>query len=919
MRHFRWFALATALCLLLLTLSPAMSSNEEPLHEIGVIPTGTLIDSSATGGVIPKMLVDTDLNIGVTMADRRLFVYDLAAMRIESVIEEPTAGYFFGLTALNAAIDPRGHRVYFPPDNGADLVGASCPTGPSELYAIKVFEITSRSWTTMSIPCAHSDRLGGQGPGSSQFRVEALSYHEPTGLLYAVGTAQADFAARPPAAQYAYGQTLLMRQMNPQTGHLDWEVDLRPAGCDRTSSEFGSFVGRHRGSVISYCYSVRDGLAGSHGIALQIPLDDRDNPQIENGSPRIRATPTLPNDLAPLLDPGSGRLLLLTAGAIAGAANGNAVWVFDVFNERFFGVIATGVPNDDGQFATTYVGINNDTGRAYLLYSKGILVADARHSPLPAGVSYPILAGVDHQGQGNFIAVAPRLNRIFVPVRNRGYVVVKDDLPPPLPFDPEDLDAGTADIPEVQGKTGVVYSGAAAGFGAHVLITGGLPRAVDNNDPTCILDPTRVRIDDRCASEQLLTSGNREVFLGATQIEFGSETGISADASGVAIPPADTATDADLKRLGDCEAEPIAARTGQPLPPTYSEFCAGSPLAPFRYGTRGQGGGGYPVEGATCVAYGSGFTQDERRPQELGPPSTHWIGSSRVECNAKDKSGLAIAAASALSFPDSVAPVFSVARTATEITTSLTQGGVVTTVSSSAAGVRIGDFSIGEILTTVKTQAKGRTGTAQTEIHRSISGVHGPGISCAIECDGTAVAKAITDTLGQRVRASVPEALQVESPRGYQSFVVKDPALRDSERASNDDDTFTVNGLTIVFLNDGLKGRNRVVLQLAGVQAESRYGIFALPEESRDQVLGETFDFVPDALPPVQLPPTIIERVKTIIGKAVRYPIYVAVDAYNLVVHNPREFGLLFLMWSIFAAPIYFAIRRRAFARLLAR
>lgn len=922
----------------------ALGEGSDDLHIIGTMPTGTSIDNSDSGPA-PKMLVDPELSLGVALAESRLFIYDLQTMRIDASYEEPEMGFFFGLTSTKATIDPTRHRVFFSPETGADLSGSPCPTGPSPAYAIKVFSLIDRTWSTMAVPCVDSEGSKGKGSGPSQFKIETLSFDPPSGKLYAVGTSQLEFASRPPVLQHGYGQIILIRQMSPDTQELDWEMDLRPAGCDRVWSEHGAYVGRFESSVVSYCYGPRDSIAGSRGLAVRIPLDAQGMPAKDQGGKEIvRATPTLPNDLAPLLDPGSGRLLLLTAGAVGGAANGNAVWVYDVFNERFFGVIATGVPGGDNDLSTTYVGLNPVTGRAYLLNSGGILVADARHSPLPAGVNYPVLQNINGQGQGNYIAVAPKLKRIFVPIRNRGFVVLQDDVPEPPPPPVEDIDRGTADVPEVAGKTGSVYSGAGAAFGAHILNTGGITRGIDNTDPVCILDaPNAVDEarrgafgNDRCLSEQVLTSGNRELFLAATQIEFGSETGVAAEAAGAAFPPADTATDADYKRLAAAgtPAEPVfkacdkqvrALSEGRDVTQTVSEFCQASPLSPFQYGTRGEDGRGYPVPGANCEVFGEEHRSDMRRPSGLAIPGTTALGSSRTDCDGGAKKGTATAATSPLSFPDPLDPLFSIGRTSSSTSTRLDPvEGVVTTIEARATGIQIGPISIAEIVTSVTTKAKGRTGSTSTLFHRSINGVYGPGISCRVECDASAVARAITNTFGQRVRASVPEYLEVKSPKGYQSYVIKDPALRDSERAANDDDTYTVNGLTVVFLNDGLKGRNRLVLQLAGVQAESRYGVFVLPEEVAGGSDGDLFEDFGDSLEALSdfdgiEEPTTIEKIVKVVKRIVTAPAVLVRDALQLVVNNPREFGTLFVMWSLLASPAFLAIRRAASLRIFTK
>lgn len=892
--------------------------------EIRAASTGLYVEATMPTGSpqIVRMLVDHELDLGFGMGPvteggvttTMLFTYDLEALRIVDSSKVP----YFGLSPDLAFLDTANHRILFPPGNrGAESAG--CPAGPAQSMALAVYTIATKTWSTIPVPCSAGDQLKTQG----------VSFHAPSGKLYSIGARQGEWSARAlGGVTDRYGQALLLRQVDAKTGALDWEIDLRAAGCDAfINGTFGGFAQRDGDHVVSYCYGPRNSLEGSQGFALRVPLV-AGRPQQVDGQPVIVSAPTLPNDLAPVLDPGSGRLLLLTAGA----ANGNAVWVFNPAKDRFFGVIASGSSGAPG--SAIYAGLDPVRGRAYLMTDGDVLVADARHNPLPAGLSYRVLEGAKTFTSGPYLAVSSKQRRIFVPTKDRGFVVLRDAVPdavsPPAP----DPDRGTADVAEEPGKTGAVHSGVATAFGAHVLNTGGIPRAVDNADPLCysLLSAAVKDARGRCLADQVLTSGNREVFLASTVVEATSETGAAAVAVGGAVATKDTATDADFRRLGGCMQD-VATERGAPSPPTaFVTLCAGSPLAAAKSGARGGDGRGYPIPAATCESFsGTSPTSDTRAPSLLGLPGGT-IASGKVSCDGSKRAADAVASSSALALPDVANPTFAVARTTSASKTELTAAGVVTTVSSGAYGVHIAGVTIGRIETAVTTKAHGRTGTTSVSFKRTFADVTGPNLAC-VSCKPEQVVAAINTAVGQRARASLPEGQTTASPRGFQAVAVKDPELRDSDRALNDDDTFTVAGLQVVIYNDGRFGRSRAVVQLAGVQSESRYGIFVNPEVGEgtvgDALTGEVsselsaadvdvsvIGFGPDPLAPVAASSgsalgDALGTVGDVASAAALMPPRLVAKGISLVVHNPRELALLAGLWSMLAAPLYLGLRRR--------
>ncbi|HUS62409.1 MAG TPA: hypothetical protein VMY34_09445, partial [Acidimicrobiales bacterium] len=332
-----------------------------------------------------------------------------------------------------------------------------------------------------------------------------------------------------------------------------------------------------------------------------------------------------------------------------------------------------------------------------------------------------------------------------------------------------------------------------------------------------------------------------------------------------------------------------------------------------------------------CESFaGTKATTESRTPAPLGLPGGT-IANGKVTCDGNAQLAEATALSSALSLPDVINPTFAVARTTSSAKTVKTAEGIVTTVSSGAYGVTVAGVNIGRIETEVTTKAHGRTGTTKVAFTRTISDVSSATLTCAV-CKPDLVVDAINAAVGQRARASLPEIRATASPKGFQAVAIKDPQLRDSDRALNDDDTFTIAGLQVVVYNDGRFGRSRAVVQLAGVQAESRYGIFVNPEVgdgSDEALVGEVFSelsagdaafdtvgFGPDPLGPVAA--TDGSGIVGAIRSVAEVPFTVALapsrllaKGMSLVVHSPRELGLLAALWSLLAAPLYLGLRRR--------
>lgn len=668
-------------------------------------------------------------------------------------------------------------------------------------------------------------------------------------------------------------------------------------------------------------------------------------------NPVVRRIPALPGTVYPFADPVSGRVLLLSADSV----NGNAVYAFDPRRERFIGLVTGGAV--DQPIDKTAGALDAVRGRAYLLTSGGILSASVRQTPLPGGKVHDVVTGDDQVTQWRLMAVAPRLHRIFITLQKRGgaqgYAMVEDRTIDPKVPGQDDPDSRTRQVDEEPGKTEVDRSGAAQSSGAHVVVVGGLPRVANQVDPACE-SPSGVIPEDvsfergqfngSCLADLVVTRGNREYSLAYANVDAGTATGASAEASGLFVPLTERPTDADVKNAGSC-----AAGTFQGLGASaddlagYRQFCdqvQDRMVSPaigddLRRGTQGGGesraGKGFPVPSALCNDFGGDPSADSE-------PRDHkrQVVRATAACDGGAAAVTGQAEAMGLPLPAPALGTIGVERLWSDVRTFLSPGGQVTVGTAVAEGVTVGPLRLGQITTTSISRAKGRTGTAEVGFWRRWCGVQLDGVTVSEGCvdPGSPEVASLIDTvngLPGRARLSVPDVSSVGTPGGYQAVVTKHPDERAADQAVNDDDSQTVSGLQIVVYNDGTEGRSRVIVQLAGVQTEARYAVVVLPDFALPDLSGFEAgdDPVVDALEIAASEPPRFETIPAIPASSARptdnplrrllqNPFGALSDLLGWLMNHLGEAALLFLLLSILATPVYLFLRRRAFEAAMA-
>jgi hypothetical protein len=894
------------------------------LVERGLMPDGV---NRAGFPTPPGLLVDSTLHRGYVFDESggyRIRVYDLVERRHVFDVQLPT-GTTNGTRSLGM-VDPVHHRVFWT------LGPASIPSIECRDSPIGVLDEITLKWSVMYIPCLTDPVPGG-------LLVNGMSYDAVPNKLYFIGVPASTFPvyrlASPPY------QPTIVAQLDGTTLALDWSVGLTQE-CPWNEMGSAATIGRSGHLIITYC--LRGGLnqnaGGGRGLAVSFPVDD-DDQLIKPVQARVDTTYT-DNGVLREVDPVTGRLLLISRVLPFGPA----VWVYDTRKGWFNGVVPTG--NAQAEEEDLDYGFDPVSGRVYLHSKRGYVVVDARHTPLPGGISYSADAQRCTPCLTTTLSVDTGLRRLFRYDKDHSGWVVVDDLTPDVPTPPApDPDRGTAHIPEQPGVTDRTYAASASAFGAHILSAGGIPTPIQGSMRRADCVRRVVIPGSGCVLPGLVSPGDREYFVAQTSVGLGSTAGGAAFATGARASPRDYATDSDARAIGRCYAdrlEQLLGGTGsmatgvcQLVEPLANQAAQGPltglTLGSLRSGTtpHADGKDDVPIPSSQCTDFGD--TPVTNQPPETG--SSTW---SRVTCDAEQAVFTAESRTATVAFPTiESSPVVSVARTTSSMSTALDpQKGLLTTATATAEGVSIGgQVSIARLTTTATVSANGQSGHEPT-FTRTISGVSAPGYSCttADSCRLDQVVDAINKAFSGTLVVSIPEPHLLATQFGATALMSKDPERAASDAAINDDDTVTVDALDFLFINDysygngvdgqRVAGRSRFLVGLAGVQVESHYGVFLLPTSDADATTSPTATgslqdqptlLGTDPVGPyavVPVPENGLERALSADPRGSRLPN--VAQAVRLIVNKPRQAGLLALMLALLVSPVYLAIRRRAVA-----
>lgn len=780
---------------------------------------------------------------------------------------------FSGLSNNTIALDSAQRRAFvLDHPQGGDCPGCSV----IRLWDLASLTVKPETWAlTLSLP---------------NFSALGITYSPEDERLYAVGTLAGEAAN---VASQAMGPPLLPTAVAAfeSTGALAWVKPIPE--CQHPAvvhPGLGASIFRSKRLSALYvpCIRPEPGVfnAGTYPgqsalIRLWIERDATATDALASRSEVFPISGVYYNGSAnaglSVFDEAADRVYMLNQSSGTSGA-----WAFDGLLSAWVGF----VPAEDN--TNWQLGVDQGTGHVYMRHGLGgdqafdatdpILVTDGRATPVPQGDLFP--SGI--MGVSQWIRSDPDTRRIFflvgpakvgVPPLSR-VLVYKDRLPSAEPERPVDYDGLTVDVSEGPG-TLATFQGSVNGFGARASLVGGYSGT---------LSPLYQSISQRPLIPGVKPAPRSVIFGRAASLDLST---VSAAAAAQAVAP-DAVT-------GD-EYETRRKETGA------SAGGAGAPVTDQLL---------WPWPAAVCI-------DAENKPAEGDEQAP--IGRSVVTCNLKEErvtarsvSGSAIVEGISL---EGGSFVSSVSRTADE--------GTVTEATATARGLEIalpgvGRLSIGRVAATVRTAAHGRPGSASVRWIREIDGVLLTDASgkilfrCPDACSPDAVAEAVNESIGERVRVIVPDAEQVATPRGAFAGIRETKSAYFDGLVVNDDDSRAVPALELLVTNDTAE-KSRLDIQLAAIQASSIYGISLLPSEG-DFGAPPVVDLPPVApgpdlgpLPGPPIPPP------TLAGGG---PALATTTSSVFAVRSPADALFLSLICLLILATIAGARRRYRFAALL--
>ena len=705
-------------------------------------------------------------------------------------------------------------------------------------------------------------------------------------------------------------------QLDPGSGRVEWVVRLdgcrgpreNPTGVGNSYPNpvgvFRRVVGGDR-SVVVGCHTP-----GQTATVVKVPLDGAGMPfgAVRAGDPQVAAA-GVSGAMGARRAPGRGDV-----DAVAGAAppviqrsgpvgafevvadpGGDRVlfkvvdggaelwWVFDVGRMDWIGTIGIG-PYGAGDGALN--GFDEASGRLYALgkpltspraFAGGLFVADTRRSPVSQALVFPeftppafMQTTVGHSLRLSLAVVPPTQPggaRLVLVPEDQGRVRVWADTMP-VGADPlvEPFAGRTLDLGEVDGVTGASLSAAARGYGARMLLVGGVEAAgrVGPVDPGFwygyhgmnLVDPTPPIVVPSVGTVGHLwrshgcSQSNREVvlaFVGPSDAAV-----VDGNGSRGAVQPVvvDSGTAADGEQpVTRCMPQPAAVAQGLEWEGVWRAALFGSPLVD-EPSVPSSGGD----EAVACVS-------SDAVPQgSVGDP-VGGVFAGRVSCEQEETSGWAQARGVGVDG-------FELAQALSSFRIYRDPGrGIVSRVESVARGIVVGPVRIDGVRGVAESWANGRRfsppegddakayvancdfeRTAGTCFTRHVFGVSTPGYSCGPCGDERALIEGLDRALGANGRARLRDpdpVLARGADNGFAAAITKPEHERLGDLVLNNDLLQTVlPTLEIIrqapaaqaaapggytnFTSPPAPVRGRQIYQFAGIEAGSSYGIACL-------------------------------------------------------------------------------------------
>jgi hypothetical protein len=626
--------------------------------------------------------------------------------------------------------------------------------------------------------------------------------------------------------------------------------------------------------------------------------------------------------------------------------------------------MAAGVDPSTGRFYT----LTPDTcafraGGGALPIRGGLKMADARLDPVPAIQN--VLPELAYNSNWR-IPVDPVTHRVFV---RRGiyedgfqlrypecdlqkrelapqeffYRVYEDGIP--VAQAPPGLnDASlTTDVDEEPGVTEASFLGSGSGYGARTLLVGGADALADGN-------PTKAQ--SACGAD------DREVLAGSVGKVEVSDQSTAAEAAGLDADgrTQEAAADPASRCRPQPKAEQVGADNAERANHCYGDVHEGA-FDQSKPGVDDNHDGCDDRDGTNRYAAECIGAEHHRAPGYDAGDTEHVPGArdgfdAGADCDGPhEKASASAAAAGGSNTVDQAAggPV-RVARAASEVTVVRKAGkGVTVKVDSVARGIELpGVGTIGVVRAEATSTATGRDGRAFATFTRTICDVHVQGLvvtGCLgdDEAQQSFVAK-LNDALGGRatVRLRKPDGVLARgTPHGYLAALQRDREELFSDQVIARDRSLAVPALEVLtYQGDGGDGSGRQIVQLAGVQASTSYGIVCSYGRKVDGSCGSAGDpgqfpgsldggagYEPfgdgggggsatltglDGADPAAAALSQAAPRENLLTRVLRAVPRALAEALRLLFNNPRELGLLAALWGLLYAPCYLGDRRRA-------
>lgn len=582
------------------------------------------------------------------------------------------------------------------------------------------------------------------------------------------------------------------------------------------------------------------------------------------------------------VDPYTERIFLQIDGSNAESA----IWVFDVPTATFIGIVA--LPRAFAGGNTQALGVDPSLARLYAISTPSGEVL--RSTVL---ITSTDTAAVD---QGLVTTFRPQpagsKSRLVVdPVRHRlamlavgGSIVLQDSLGPRGGTSGSaDPDGGTVNVAEGPG-TAVNFLGGGQAYGARIRWVGGAG-GVDRNVNT-ILDPPPSELSPQTGgiTPPPPAPGTRDVHFARVLHTTLTNGEASAKATGAQRDLENT--DADLGGMAN-----------------YIRRWGGPDLAGQRW----------PYPEVDCTDFGG--ADDTRAGKGYG---------AEVACRHSDETVTALALDESLSQGGVVRVGQARARSAVARDP---KRGIVSVVEAEMLGVDLGgQAGIGRVLSRAETWATGRPKAANgvgaggtfTRTFQDVWVTDPDGVRrsvCGATCDPAQVRDAVNRALGLRARIDLPEpepARMKGTPGGFEALIVRDPFERANEASVNEEADarrLEVPAMVVTVFADG-RVPSRVVISLAGVSAESHYGIFLLSQGGSFRPPGGgASSGGGDGSGSVSPPPPAGGSLPPVIGGVQRF-LKRTFDGIRFALASPGRAVRVFGMLGLLAAPLVLWRRR---------